>query len=398
VSVARDVVVENVGSGDPQSFVVAAAANVQGVVVQINHNTSDTDLINGVTYGGVALTRIATISDPSGELGRAYLYFLGSGVPGGSQTCSVDKGSATNCHVIVTTLTAGADIELVDSDTLGGGPNPTNPSIALQYGGRESMGFINGFSGVNAPGSATDNAGQTRLADHDFGSASGLASAQTNPSTSDTTLGYTIAINPGAFVAAAFAEAAVADRQGRLYYAEIEVPDAPRRGVIFFAEIEVPTAPRRGLLFWAEIEVPDPSGDRQGLLFWAEIEVPTAPRRGQLFWAEIEAPNAPRRGRIYWTEVEVPGAPRRGRLYWTEIEVPDRDRRGRLYWAEIQVPDVPGVTVWINWAWLNKHEGIAHEELVRTLNRKLRELERVIAQLHDEADALEARIVVLEGP
>src|SRR5690348_8787000 len=67
----------------------------EGVVVMLAHGTESTDLVVGVTYGGVAMSRIQTNTDTVTEPGRSYIYFLGTGVPTGTQTVSVDLTSAT---------------------------------------------------------------------------------------------------------------------------------------------------------------------------------------------------------------------------------------------------------------------------------------------------------------
>src|SRR5690348_18115984 len=71
----------------------------EGVVVMICHGTENTDLVVSVTYGGVAMTRVQTNQDTTTEPGRSYIYFLGSGVPTGTQTVSVDLTSATTTDI-----------------------------------------------------------------------------------------------------------------------------------------------------------------------------------------------------------------------------------------------------------------------------------------------------------
>ncbi len=418
MSVVFDAATENVQAADPQNFTHTPSGTPRGVLVFIAHATTASDIVSGVTYGGVTMSRVAFGDDASGEAGAGYLYFLGASIPTGAQTVSINRTEGTtSVWACAVTVTAAADTEVVDSDnSQQGDTNIANPSVTLQHGGRDCLDFFGGYNGVNAPSSITDAAGQTRMHDHDFGSQSAVASRKNASSTSDTTLSYTIAANSLAMIGVAIAEVATSDRRAQVTWAEMEVPNAPRRAIVSFAEMEVPNAPRRAIVSWAEMEVPtaprraiitfaemevpdSPSGDRRAVVTWAEMEVPDGARRAVVTWAEMELPNAPRRAIITWAELEVPGQPRRAIVTWAELEVPnapDPNRRAIVTWAVLEVPDVPGQTVWLNWAWLRKPESTPHAELIRVLNRKLHELDSVIEQLHNEADALEARIAALE--
>ena len=88
-----------------------------GVIVAVNTRYLGTpaDHVTGVTYGGVSLTRIDSASDTSGEPMREDLYFLGSGIPTGTQTCTVTNASADGNmaqSAILMVVTAGADTEV----------------------------------------------------------------------------------------------------------------------------------------------------------------------------------------------------------------------------------------------------------------------------------------------
>jgi hypothetical protein len=210
VAVAFDAATENIQAADPQNFTHTPSGTPRGVLVYIAHNTVGSDIVVGVTYGGVAMTEVAFADDLTGELGAGYLYFLGSSIPTGAQTVSIDRSNnTTSVWAVAITVTASADTEVVDSDnSQQGDANIANPSVTLNHGGRDCLDFFGGYNGVNAPGSITDAAGQTRIHDHDFGSTSAVVSRKNASSTSDTTLSYTIAANSLAMIGVAIAEVA----------------------------------------------------------------------------------------------------------------------------------------------------------------------------------------------
>ena len=105
----------------------------RGVIVAIDHGTVADDLITGVTYGGVSMTRVATAVDPSTELGRGYIYHLGANIPTGTQTVSISHtATSTVKHACVCTVTAAGDTQV----GAGGGiqENTANPLVLLGNG------------------------------------------------------------------------------------------------------------------------------------------------------------------------------------------------------------------------------------------------------------------------
>jgi hypothetical protein len=208
VAVAFDAATENVAAADPQNFTHTPSGTPKGVLVYIAHATSQADHVVGVTYGGTAMTRVAFADDGTGELGAGYLYFLGSSIPTGAQTVSIDRNnSTTSIWAVAITVTAANDTEVVDSDnSQQGDTNITNPAVTLQHGGRDCLDFFGGYNGINAPGSMTDAAGQTRIHDHDFGSQAAVVSRKNASDTADTSLSYTAAANSLAMIGVAIGE------------------------------------------------------------------------------------------------------------------------------------------------------------------------------------------------
>lgn len=163
-----------------------------GVVVKIVHGTETTDLITGVTYGGVPLDRVGFAIDDAGEPGRAYLYFLGSGIPTGPQTVTVSHtGTATVKWANVESYTAGEDttvaatwqnnnMGLVDdlySATIY--TQQTSLRTGVMYGGHANVGDLTLLSGMTAVNSV------------DFTNFIGRADRETTASAGSFPYGYT---------------------------------------------------------------------------------------------------------------------------------------------------------------------------------------------------------------
>src|SRR5574338_311067 len=137
MAVAFDAATESVriDTSDPYTFTHTPVGTPRGVIVTAVHGVTNVSQINSITYGGVELVTGLETADTTTEPGRAYLYFLGSGIPTGTQTVSIDLTSATTTDIQFTcvTLTANADTAMIDSDQAS--ENQANPSVTLQYGG-----------------------------------------------------------------------------------------------------------------------------------------------------------------------------------------------------------------------------------------------------------------------
>ncbi len=185
---------------DPYTFNYTPTSTPRGIVVCAIHADTDTDHISSMTYGGVAMARAVTAIDATTEPGRADIWWLGRGVPTGTQTVSVDLTSATTDDIqfVVFGLTGAKNIDLVDTDKVEG--NTTNPSVVMSYAGRTCV-TISAFyyGGAAAP---TPNANMTSLHTHDFTAQFGDVSMQTTPGTSDFTCSYTANDDTGLAVAA----------------------------------------------------------------------------------------------------------------------------------------------------------------------------------------------------
>lgn len=106
----------------------AGGATSRAAVVMLAHPISASDLVTSVTYGGVAMGRIATNSE-STEPGRAYIYFL-DGCPRGTQNVVVTH-TASNMRIAVATLSTTAGYKVVQNGTGQISGTTTNPSWSM---------------------------------------------------------------------------------------------------------------------------------------------------------------------------------------------------------------------------------------------------------------------------
>lgn len=142
----------------------------RGVVVMVTANTSGTDVISGVTYGGVAMTRLQYAIDTAGEPGAVWMYFLGSGVPTGARTVQVTVSSGTTAkRGVAATLLAGGDIRAAASGITQG--DAANPNVTLTTTS-EFRGLVMGwlFSGKDATSAITAGTDFQAFGQHDYGS------------------------------------------------------------------------------------------------------------------------------------------------------------------------------------------------------------------------------------
>jgi hypothetical protein len=197
---------ERTGTTDPQTWTHTPTGTPRGVAVAIVHGTSTTDHVSTVTYGGVALTEVVRATDATTELGAAEWWYVGSGIPTGAQTVSVDLASATgdDIHFVCITFTAGANTEVVDFDSVL--DNVANPSVTLQYGGRTCMAVGALYGGGAAPTSFTPNGNCVTVHDVDQGNFYSEVIRQSSPGSSDFAIGGTASSDDVAFAAMAVAE------------------------------------------------------------------------------------------------------------------------------------------------------------------------------------------------
>lgn len=199
---------------DPKTWTHTPVGTPRGVVVFIQQTGTASDFVNGtVSYGGVAMTRVPTNGfavDSAIEVASIYAYFLGSGIPTGAQTVSIDHdtGIFGTKHAISVTLTASSDTEIVASGKLEN--DAANPSIALDSGARTAIKLFNLYSGRDALANITNTAGMTRIAASKYaaGNFCYVYGYRTTPGTGSETVVQTADSDDVAMIGIAVAEVA----------------------------------------------------------------------------------------------------------------------------------------------------------------------------------------------
>lgn len=148
---------------------------------------------DSVTYAGLALEQGTPANLVGGESGQAQFFFLGAGLPTGAQTVLVNTTGTGQIVLAAVTLTAGDDLEIVDSDLTINSISQADPSVTLQIGTRTSFAAIAFFSGQNAVTGIAPLTNWTNigLGEVDFGTATGGLYRYTVISDQDITAGWT---------------------------------------------------------------------------------------------------------------------------------------------------------------------------------------------------------------
>jgi hypothetical protein len=136
-------------SQDKFQFTYTPVADIKGLLVYV-FTFSATKYVQDVSANNTALTLVSGGSavDSAGEPGRVDTYFLGSGIPSGTLTITVDRTSnATPMYAVAIGIAAADDtqvnaVALVQADG-------TYAEQSLNSGTATSLRFAGGFSGGN---------------------------------------------------------------------------------------------------------------------------------------------------------------------------------------------------------------------------------------------------------
>lgn len=143
-----------------------AVSLVKGVLVFVFNTSATADTVSSVTYGGVALTAVTggRAVDTASEFGSCKAYFLGSGVPQGTQTVVVNRtNNANSMYAIAITFTAAQDTTYAGVVLLQEDQVPAEQSITDNGSGVNAVRCSgNYYGGTNAP---AGGANSTRLQD-----------------------------------------------------------------------------------------------------------------------------------------------------------------------------------------------------------------------------------------
>lgn len=148
--------------------------------------------VSGVTYGGVAMTQCTNspVSNVTGELGSSHCYFLGSGIPTGAQTVSIDMLLGTEVSVAgIVTLTAARDTSVVTTTTVLSDSTAVTTNT-LSLGGVSSFCMTGFWSGLNAVTNITPLTSWNSRFENDFGNQTAGIYTYDTIGTADVSAGY----------------------------------------------------------------------------------------------------------------------------------------------------------------------------------------------------------------
>jgi hypothetical protein len=189
----------------------SGAHSAKGVLVMIAQDASASDQVSGVTFDGVAMSRVAMTADAAGETGAVYAYFLGVSVPAGTdQVISASVSGAADKVMHVRSINAATDTALAGTTgfaTANG--DQANPSVTVTGIGGATPTLAYGvlFSGQNAPGSITPGSGSHITSD--FGNQTASFEIYSTPSSGgDRTISWTVTSDDVAAIGIAIQEVA----------------------------------------------------------------------------------------------------------------------------------------------------------------------------------------------
>lgn len=173
------------------SWTHTPAGTPKGILVAVI-GRSDADKVTGVTYGGVAMTRVAPEAHETGggDDGRCTLFFLGSGIPTGAQTVLVSRvNDATSMTGMAVSVTALTDTQLAGTvifqNAAAGMPEE---NVDDGSPGTNSLRYAAGFTGSAAPLLAGANS--TITSSFDFGVAACMMARETTAGQGSRPVGF----------------------------------------------------------------------------------------------------------------------------------------------------------------------------------------------------------------
>lgn len=217
MAVAHDTATQSSTTFDNNSitFSHAGSASAKGFGLLVAQETGAADQMGAVTYGGVSVPRIRREVRSTAEAGQVYAYFLGSGVPTGTQTVSITTAPTTGADdfaAVAFTVTAATNTE-VNAQAGTTSAAAANPSLAISPTASAVIYYVI-WTGLAAP-VTTVEAGGTHMFGNDFGADSAMWSRKA-VSAGATTMGYTAASDVFAHLALAIAEVAAAASSQRM--------------------------------------------------------------------------------------------------------------------------------------------------------------------------------------
>lgn len=191
------------------SFTHTPASSPNGILLFVTNVVTQNNRVATVRYGGVSMTFVTASADTSGETLNTQAWFLGSGIPTGSQSVQLTySGAGTDDQLVSVASFTNPSNKNTQVVSVGAIPNDaSNPQLTLATTGRNCMSFGQIGSGFDATSSLAPLAGMTNLGSYDAGAKVVSFDRQTNSSTSNFTIGYTATSDDVAYVAVNIATA-----------------------------------------------------------------------------------------------------------------------------------------------------------------------------------------------
>ena len=219
MAVAHDAASESATNSSVASFTVShtPVGTPAGVLVYTYNFNSATNEATSVTYGAANVPAVTggEAADTLNEPGSCKAWFLGSGVPTGAQTVTINRTNNTNTmYAIVITVTAGGDVEATGVVLQQENQAPAEASVDDGSPGTNSLRYAGAYCGLaTVPG---PGANSTALHDVLVASTrSGSAVRETTAGQGARSVGYSAATDDWACVALAIREVAAAS--GRIF-------------------------------------------------------------------------------------------------------------------------------------------------------------------------------------
>jgi hypothetical protein len=185
----------------------------KGIIVFVGQITGGTDEVTSVTYGGVSMSELAgsPINKATSEVLGIYAYFLGSGIPVGTQTVlvTVSGSSPKIAGAISVTASAGAATETIAIDATINSSSVSNPSVTLNLLSRTCFCCIGFGSGQNAPSGITPLTDWTDRLENDYGLQTGGIYTYNIIGSTNVTAGWTQGADDAVMIAVAISEISI---------------------------------------------------------------------------------------------------------------------------------------------------------------------------------------------
>ena len=188
------------------SWTHITSAVVRAVVVFVITNGSADTGVADVTYGGVSLPGVALQVHDAGEQGTVQAYFLGTGLPPGSQTVLVTVTTADVKVAGAMSVVAGREVVVQVADQSINDTFLANPTVLMGLGGKECFVAEAFHSGRDAASQVTPLSGWLTMLENDFGSQTAGIYRYSTVGDDDLYCGWTQAADDATMIALAVRE------------------------------------------------------------------------------------------------------------------------------------------------------------------------------------------------